>query len=103
MDQGLICQAIKNKNIIQFYYNHPKHPGRRTVEPHMVADNEAEHRVLSAWLLHGGSESTEGQGWREYLLSEMSNIIILPDTFDRPRPYYKHDGGKKYHNVQCAL
>jgi hypothetical protein len=103
MDQNIICEAIKNKNIIQFYYNLTDNPGQRTVEPHMVADNEANHRSLSAWFLYGSSESKEGPGWREYLLSGMSNIIILPQTFDGPRPYYKPDGGKKFHNVQCAL
>lgn len=103
MNQELICEAIKNKNIIQFYYNLTDYPGQRTVEPHMVADNKAGHRALSAWFLYGNSVSNEGPGWREYLLSGMSNIIILPQTFDGTRPGYKPDGGKAFHNVQCAL
>jgi hypothetical protein len=103
MHEQMICKAIKNKNIIRFYYNLTDDPGYRTVEPHMVADNELDSRVLSAWFLHGDSESNEGSGWRTYLLSDISNITILPQTFNGPRPHYKRNGGKKFHNVQCAL
>jgi len=95
--------AIASRNLVQFYYAGDDAPGTRTVEPHMVAYTTADNLILSAWFLGGASESQEGQWWREYLLSEMSNLVILPQKFFGPRPSYNPSGGKKLHNVQCAL
>ncbi|HKZ02316.1 MAG TPA: hypothetical protein VI750_08985 [Pyrinomonadaceae bacterium] len=69
----------------------------------MVAYNGAGHLALSAWFLGGASESQEGQGWREYLLREITNVSIIPQKFLGPRPGYKPDGGKSFHDIQCAL
>jgi len=69
----------------------------------MVAYTAADNLVLSAWFLGGESESQEGQGWREYLLSEMTSVVILPQKFAGPHPGYNPSGGKKLRNVQCAL
>jgi hypothetical protein len=98
-----ICQAIQGRNLIQFYYAGDKVPGMRVVEPHMVAYNEAENLSLSAWYLSGASESQRGPGWREYLLESISQLTVLQRTFAQARPGYKPDGGKKFHNVQCAV
>lgn len=103
MNKSKISQAIKSKNKIRFYYDLDKEPGYRTVEPHMIANNTANHLALSAWYLSGASESGTGQGWREYLLSGVSSVTILEETFHGPRQGYNPSGGKKYHNVQCAL
>ena len=103
MPQAILCSAIATMNLVRFYYTGDAAPGYRTVEPHMVANNSADHLVLSAWFLGGASESQEGQWWREYLLSEISNVTVLPQHFLSPRPGYKRDGGKTLHNVQCAV
>jgi len=58
----------------------------------MVASNKVELLVLSARFLGGVSESQESQWWREYLLSDVSNITVLPDKFFGPRPGYKPNG-----------
>jgi predicted DNA-binding transcriptional regulator YafY len=97
--QDIICQAIGEKRLIQFYYR----GGNRIVEPHMVAYNSANHAALSGWFLSGYSESREGQGWREYLLDEISSVLILDETFSEPRPGYKPDGGKSFHSIICSL
>jgi hypothetical protein len=99
---NIICEAINNLLWIKFYYTGDKAPGYRTVEPHMVAYNKANHLALSAWLVGGVTESG-GAGWREYLLSEMSDLSVLNQHFFGPRPGYRPDGGKLFHNVQCAL
>jgi hypothetical protein len=103
MSQTILCNAIKSRNLVQFYYSGDEAPGIRTVEPHMVAYNSLDHLALSAWFLGGASESQEGQGWREYLLSEITNITVLPQQFLGTRYDYKRDGGKTFHSVQCAL
>jgi hypothetical protein len=98
----VICEAIKQRLLIQFYYTGDKVAGTPVVEPHMVAYNRRDHLALSAWFLGGATESG-GVGWREYLLQEMSDIVMLNEQFGGPRPGYRSDGGKTFHNVQCAL
>jgi predicted DNA-binding transcriptional regulator YafY len=103
MSQAALCNAIATMNLVRIYYTGDAAIGFRTVEPHMVAYNEAGHLCLSAWCLSGASESQEVEGWREYLLSEITNLTILPQKFSGPRAGYNPTGGKKFHNVQCAI
>jgi hypothetical protein len=98
-----ICQAIKAKRVIRFHYNSGKDPGYRTVEPHMVAYTKDENLALSAWYLGGASESDAGQGWRIYLLKDVSRIEILERQFPGARDGYQADGGKSFHSIQCSL
>jgi predicted DNA-binding transcriptional regulator YafY len=97
-----LCGAIQSQRLVRFYYDDPA-PGFRLVEPHMVAYNKKDNLALSAWFLGGESASQEGQGWREYLLERISQLVVLEGQFPGPRPGYKPDGGKTFHNVQCAL
>ena len=73
--------------------------------PHsyMIAYNHAGHLALSAWFLGGSTESQEGQGWREYLLSGISNVTVLRQQFATPRPGYNPSGGRAFHSIQCAV
>ena len=103
MSANTLCAAIQSLHLVQFYYGGDDAPGTRLVEPHMVAYNSKDNLALSAWFLGGASESQTGQGWREYLLESITNVVILPQTFSGPRPRYRPDGGKLFHNVQCAL
>jgi len=103
MSLSVICAAIRSRQLIQFYYNGGNEPGPRLVEPHMVAYNQAENLALSAWFLGGSSESQQGQGWREYLLSDITGAVALPRTFAYTRPGYNPTGGKSFHSIQCAL
>ena len=103
MSQATLCSAIEAQRLVRFYYVGTEDPGFRTVEPHRVAYNRADHLALSAWYLSDASESQEGPGWREYLLSEMIQVTELEEQFSGPRPGYQPSGGKTFHNVQCAL
>lgn len=73
---AVVCGAIGSRSLLRFNYNGDGAPGPRLVEPHMVAYTTANNLVLSAWFLGGESESQEGQGWREYLISEMTNVAV---------------------------
>jgi hypothetical protein len=103
MNVDSLCEAIRSRSIVQFEYFGDKTAGPRTVEPHMVAYNAKGKLALSAWYLGGASESQEGQGWREYVLSSMIKVTILDEKFDGPRPGYQPFGGKPFRNVQCGL
>ncbi len=97
-----LCGAVASTNLVRFYYEDSA-PGFRIVEPHMVAYNRRNNLALSAWFLGGESASQEGQGWREYLLDNISSLSVLEQKFLGVRPGYKRDGGKTFHNVQCAV
>jgi hypothetical protein len=103
MSQAELCSAIRAQRLVRFFYSLDDEPGFRTVEPHMVARTKTEALALSAWYLSGASESNQGPGWRTYLLSGISQVTILNEGFDGPRPGYKPDGGKSFHDVQCGL
>jgi predicted DNA-binding transcriptional regulator YafY len=98
-----LCAAIASLNVVQFYYTGDRVPGIRTVEPHMVAFTQANNLVLGGWFLGGASESQEGQGWREYRLDAMSNLMILDRRFPGPRNGYDPTGGDKLKKIQCQL
>jgi hypothetical protein len=103
MCQTSLCGAINSRNLVQFHYTGETIPGTRVVEPHMVAYNRKNHLALSGWLVGGVSGSQEDDGWREYLLTEISSLVVLPERFVGPRPGYKPGGGKAFHSVQCEL
>jgi len=93
-----LCEAIRLRRLVEFHYG----GATRVVEPHMVARNEAGHYALSGWFVRGGS-SSGGQGWREYLLSDLTMLRVLDETFAGPRPGYNPTGGQKFPIVHCRL
>ena len=97
----VIRAAIRSQQMVRFYYG-DMDPGYRTVEPHMIAYNEANHVALGAWCVSGAGASHEEQGWREYLLSEMSLVTVLPVYFFGSRRHSPSDRDKSLHNLQCA-
>ena len=103
MSQTTLCEAIKKRNVVTFYYGGDDTPGYRKVEPHMVAYNRKGALALSAWYLGGASEKNTGYGWREYLLSEIAALTVLDEQFAGPRPGYNPVSGKTFQNIQCAL
>jgi hypothetical protein len=103
MNLDILCRAIASRGLVSFYYTGDEAQGHRLAEPHMVAYTTTDNLVLSAWFLGGVTESAEGQGWREYLLDCMSNVVILTQKFHGARPGYNPTGGRKLHNVRCAL
>jgi len=102
MSVEVISAAIRTKRLIQFHYAGDTKPGLRVVEPHMLAHNQRNHLALSGWLQAGVSSSGE-QGWREYLVESMDEIVTLDQSFLEPRPGYRPDGGKNFHSIRCCI
>lgn len=94
-----IRSAIQGQRMLAITYEGQE----RRVEPHMLAMNQAEHLALSAWFVSGYSKSGGGPGWRQYLISKITSARLLPQTFDGPRPGYKPDGGRLFHDVIESL
>jgi len=102
--QSDLCQAIKKQCLVEIYYVGDEKHGNRIVEPHMIAYNRKDSLSLSAWFIDGVSASPEkGPGWREYHIASITSATLLNKTFSHPRPGYQPNGGKSFHNVQCAL
>jgi hypothetical protein len=102
MSQAILCSAIHARKLITFYYDGDDIPGFRTVEPYMVAHDSSDNLVLIAWFLGEISESTEGQGWREYFLSNITDVLGLAQEFSAIRHGYD-PSGKKFQNIECAV
>ena len=94
-----LSQAIAEMRQVEFVYKGEL----RIVEPHMLARSQRNHLALSAWWIGGFSSSESRPNWREYLLSEISEVRILSGTFSEPRPGYKRDGGGKFHDILAAV
>jgi predicted DNA-binding transcriptional regulator YafY len=84
--------AIRSRQMVRFYYSGDEAPGFRTVEPHTVAHDHENHLALSAWYVSGDAAPYEGQGWREYRLSEISLVTVLPVYFFGSHRGYQSDG-----------
>jgi hypothetical protein len=95
-----ICQAIREQKMLEFFYD----GGTHVVEPHQLAYNERNNLALGAYWVRGYSKSGETSNrWREYLVEEMSSIVILSEHFDGPRRGYKRTPNRKYHSAVCEL
>jgi hypothetical protein len=94
----LICEAIRSKSLLQFSYgNHT-----RVVEPHLFGRDSAEHDVLSAYLVRSYSESRKQPYWRFYLLSDLTLLTMLDETFSGPRKGYNPNDPRML-KVYCCL
>lgn len=80
----LIVKAIKNKNVIKFYYE----DGIRIVEPHCYGITTANNYGLRAYQVDGYSSSGK-MGWKMYDLGKARDIEILDKSFHDSRLDYK--------------
>lgn len=74
----------------------------RVVEPHILGVNSAGHDVLSAYLVRGYSESRKQPYWRFYLLSDLTLVAMLDETFSGPRKGY-NAGDPRLVKIYCRL
>jgi len=94
MMQSSICEAIRNRRIVEFTYK----AKRRTVEPHTLGADGNGTITLCGWQLSGGS----GQSWRDFHLSSMSALVVLDELFEGPRPGYRRDD-RTLSKIVCQL
>jgi len=80
----IICDAINNREIIQFYYD----GGVRVVEPFCYGESTKGNLVLRGYQIEGYSTSGSPVGWKLYRESEMINIQLTGRNFTEIRPYY---------------
>jgi hypothetical protein len=79
-----ICEAIQNREIIQFYYD----GGLRVVEPYCYGESGKGNLVLRGFQIEGYSSSGESVGWKLFKIDEMVNISFSGHKFTGTRPNY---------------
>lgn len=94
-----ICSAINSKQVIEVYYN----GGTRLVEPfcygvHKNTNNE----VLRCYQISGYSESGEPVGWKLFLATNISNLVITNKHFAGSREYY-NPNDKAMTTIYCHI
>lgn len=70
---------------------------QRWVEPHAFGMQHNGNEAMCAWQVSGGS----GDGYRLYLLNEISELVI-GDRFDGPRPGYQR-GDQRFSAIFAEL
>jgi hypothetical protein len=93
-----ICNAIKGRNVVRFYYDGHE----RIVEPHLVGEKTSGSIALSAWQVGGYSESNSYPLWRNYILNEITNFSHTGATFSGSRPGY-NPNDKTMSRIICRI
>ena len=96
--RAAICEAIRTRRLLMFAYKDLL----RVSEPHVYGLTSEWNELLNGWLRPGHSRSTPEGGWRNWRVDEISNLTILPDGFDGPRPDYDPHGSR-LREVVCSL
>ena len=79
-----LCEAIKNRSILELHYT----AGTRIVEPHTYGASSQGNQLLRAFQSEGASSSGKPTDWKLLRVDRISNLIVLADTFQGPRPGY---------------
>ena len=100
-----ICTAIQTGKQIRIWYKNTTSGLQdwRIVEPYVIGSFPRKYIQLSAWFLPTPEQAVVGQkeGWRTYLLKNISEVQILVETFTGQRKDYDPLGnGMK--DVFCA-
>ena len=101
----VICPAIKSRNLIRIWYRNTTSGLQdwRTAEPYLIGSFPKKYIQLSAWFLPTPEQILAGQkeGWRAYILKNVSEAQVLDKQFEKLRQDYDPLGnGMK--DIFCA-
>lgn len=72
-----ICEAIKLKRVVEFSYE----GGMKAAEPFCYGLNSKNKDVLRAYQIESDITSVKSEGWKDFIVSKMSNLKIADKTF----------------------
>lgn len=93
-----ICNAIKQKKLLEFYYD----GFYRKVEPHTLGVSKKENDLLSAYQIEGGSKDGKVPDWKQFNLEKIERLNTLDEIFEEPRSGYKK-GDSRMVKIYCEL
>jgi len=106
ISQNIIVDSIKNKNIVNLYYQgkNPGGSGQRKVEPVCLGYNKRNRLVLRIWDITGASHTdfTGKQplpGWRLLRVDRIGSYGPTDEIFNQARPKYNPNGDRSMTRV----
>lgn len=85
--QDVICQAIREKRLLEF-----QHEGQaRRVAPHIYGIDAAGEEMLSCYQVWGGSDG-EPAGWLSLRLAEISHLKLTSKRFAPRLEHQRREG-----------
>jgi len=83
-----ICEAIKNRNILKFYYDN----GVRIIEPYCYGiHKKTGNEVLRAYQISGFSKSGRVEGWKLFEVTKITGIENTKNDFQGDRIKYNSE------------
>lgn len=82
-----IIEAIRKRRLLAFDY----HGGGRVVEPHTYGTDRWQRELLCAYQIEGVSRSGKRQGWRNFVVADLSGVRVLARQFEQARPQYRQN------------
>lgn len=82
--ENIIKMAIENRQMLEFVYNDK----RRVVEPYTFGCSHQGDDTLSAFQIEGGSNSSRDLGWRQFIIENIENLVLLDSKFYGVRDGY---------------
>ena len=80
-----ISAAINERKLIELDYE----PGYRIIEPHAYGFSKDGNELLRAYQLEGASASGEHENWKLFRVDRITQLAVLDQHFDHPRPGYR--------------
>jgi len=84
-----IIEAIRSRRLLVFHYD----GGKRIVEPHTYGLDRRRREVLCAYQVEGASRTGQHQGWKNFVIGELTDLRVDTRHFTQPRPQYCRDDG----------
>ena len=89
---------MQSRALIRFDYK----GAHRVAEVYAHGFNTSKVEAIRAFQVAGGSSASEALGWKFFLLSEMKNLVVLPERAAKRRP----EQGEASHDlviIHCAV
>ena len=99
MNCHLICEAIKERKLIEFFYE----DGVRIVEPFACGYGRKGNLLLRAFQIEGYSKSGKPLGWKLFRVDKISQLRILEEIFNDYREGYNPLGDSQIPNIICKV
>lgn len=91
--ENIIKKAIENKQLLSFVYNDKN----RIVEPYTFGYSHKGDDTLIAYQVEGGSNSSKDLGWRQFIIDNIKNLVLLDNKFDDIRDGYNPNDSRMNH------
>jgi hypothetical protein len=82
-----LLQGIAQQRRVRFVY----HGHMRTVEPHIIGEDNRGHAALSGYQVGGGSDSGASTGWKLFHVEQILGSVSVGETFQRTHADYNPD------------